>query len=369
MDPVTLQAEGLRLVPWEARHLPDLQRVYDDPLVERFLVMPLPWTGQERDRFLEVCRRHWRAGNPRWAIVDEAGALLGSAALSHSFAREASITYVTAPWARGRGVAQRAIRAAVRFAFDNLAMQRVSWDAIVGNHASRLAAVRTGFTVEGIARNGVYQRGTPRDCWIGGIVPGELRGPDDPPADYAVLKAQAGFFMAEQPVLGTDVAGLRLRPLREGDLDDVAATCADEETQRYTSVPAGYTRSDADDFLRLTRSRWDRGTNVYYVLADDADRFCGAVELSLGEPGEAEIGYMCSPWARGRGWTSAGVKRICRLGFEELALEKVDWRAVVGNEASRRVAEKAGFVVEGTRRHFLHRPGERLDSWVGSLLG
>ena len=300
MEPVTLAAEGLRLVPWEPRHLPDLQRIYDDPLIERFLVMPLPWTAPQRARFLDLCARHWRADNPRWAVVDAAGALVGSAALTHSFTREVSITYVTAPWARGQEVAQRAIRAAVRFAFDKMGMRRVAWDAIVGNHASRLAAIRAGFTIEGVARNGVDQRGVPRDCWVGGIVPVEVREADDPPPDYAVLKRQAAFFLAEQPVLATGVAGLTLRRLEERDVDDLAATCADDETQRWVSLPSPYTREHAEGWLRRTRGTWDRGETVLYVLADAEDRYCGSVELVLGTAGEAELGYFCAPWARGR---------------------------------------------------------------------
>ncbi|NUQ88402.1 MAG: GNAT family N-acetyltransferase [Glycomyces artemisiae] len=366
MEPVTLDADGLRLVAWEQRHLPDLARIYADPLIERFLVMPLPWGGSARQRFVEVQRRHWGGENPRWA-VEEDGVLVGSMALTKSFPGEMTITYVTAPWARGRGVAQRGIRAAVAFGFDRLGARRIAWDAIVGNHASRLAALRTGFTVEGVSRGGVNQRGVTRDCWIGGMLPGDLRGPDDPPPHYEILKRQAAFFTAPQPDLETGAAGLRLRPLKEADLDDVAAACADPLTQQYTTVPRDYTREDADKWLAYSRRSRDEGTMVLYVLADEHDRYGGSVQLSLKEPGEAEIGYHAAPWARGRGWMTAAVRRVARLGFEELALEKLDWRAVVGNEASRRVAEKSGFTVEGVRRGLRHGQDGRVDSWVGSL--
>lgn len=366
MEPVTLDADGLRLVAWEQRHLADLARIYADPLIERYLVMPLPWSGPARDRFVSLQTRHWQGGNPRWAVEEE-GVLVGSMALTKSFPSELTITYVTAPWARGRGVAQRAIRAAVAFGFERLGAKRIAWDAIVGNHASRLAALRTGFTVEGVARSGVSQRGTSRDCWVGGILPGELRGPGDPPEHYAAVKRQAAFFMGGRPELDTGAAGLRLRELRESDLDDLAASCADPQTQRWVPLPHPYTRADADAWFAVCRSRWERGENVLYVLADEADRYCGSVELTLGEPGEAELGYFASPWARGRGWTSAAARRLCRLGFEELGLERIVWRAVVGNEASRRVAEKTGFTVEGVRRRIRHGADGRVDSWIGSL--
>ncbi|WP_205326829.1 GNAT family N-acetyltransferase [Glycomyces sp. YM15] len=367
MEPVTLTADGLRLVTWEQRHMADLAKIYADPLIERFLVMPLPWAGTARERFVWLQERHWQSGNPRWAVVDEVGNLVGSMALTKSFPYELTITYVTAPWARGRGVAQRAIRAAVEFGFENLGAKRIAWDAIVGNHASRLAAIRTGFTVEGIARNGVHQRGVSKDCWVGGVLPGEVRGPDDPPADYAVLKRQAGYFMAERGELETGAVGLRLRPLRETDLDDLAATCADAEVQRWVDLPGDYSRAMADRWFAFTRGAWDRGERVLFALADADDRYCGSVDLVLKAPGEAEIGYFCSPWARGQGWMTAAVRRLCRLGFEDLGLERIEWRAVVGNEASKRVAEKAGFTIEGTRRRTRRGGDGRVDSWTASL--
>ena len=41
---------------------------------------------------------------------------------------------------------------------------------------------------------------------------------------------------------------------------------------------------------------------------------------------------------------------MCRWGFRERGLQRIEWLAFVGNEASRRVAEKAGFRSEGTCR-------------------
>ena len=40
----------------------------------------------------------------------------------------------------------------------------------------------------------------------------------------------------------------------------------------------------------------------------------------------------------------------------------------MGNVASRRVAEKAGFTVEGTQHAGLVHRGERKDVWVGGLV-
>ena len=81
-----------------------------------------------------------------------------------------------------------------------------------------------------------------------------------------------------------------------------------------------------------------------------------------------EIGYWMAPWARGQGVMTDAVRLVCDWGFDELGLGRIEWWANVGNYASRRVAEKVGFTMEGTvRARLLHR-GERVDGWVAGLL-
>lgn len=66
--------------------------------------------------------------------------------------------------------------------------------------------------------------------------------------------------------------------------------------------------------------------------------------------------------------TTAAVVAVCRWVFDIRNLALVEWRAQVGNEASRRVAEKVGFSMEGVLRQRLVHRGCRVDAWVGSLL-
>jgi RimJ/RimL family protein N-acetyltransferase len=81
-----------------------------------------------------------------------------------------------------------------------------------------------------------------------------------------------------------------------------------------------------------------------------------------------EIGFWTAPGARGRGVMTAAARLVIRFGFEVLHLQRVEWLALVGNDASLRVAEKLGFRLEGTLRAGLLHRGERLDGWVAGLL-
>jgi len=62
------------------------------------------------------------------------------------------------------------------------------------------------------------------------------------------------------------------------------------------------------------------------------------------------------------------VRALCGWGFERLGLGLIEWRAEVGNTASRRVADRAGFRFEATLRQRLVHRGVRVDAWIGSLL-
>jgi len=172
-----------------------------------------------------------------------------------------------------------------------------------------------------------------------------------------------------QPVLTDGVVLLRTH--NDADLDAVVTACSDPLTQRWTSVPAPYRHEDAESFVcEFAPAQWRTGAGLVWAFCGTDDAYAGAMDLRLSrtDPGRANVGFHCSPWARGRGWTAAALRLACRWGFDTLGLARIEWYAYAGNEASRRVAEKAGFVFEGIQRSRLLQRGERRDAWVASLL-
>ena len=166
------------------------------------------------------------------------------------------------------------------------------------------------------------------------------------------------------PVL-TDGPDLVLRlPLRS-DLDDIVAQCRDPEFQRWTTVPVPYRHSDAREFLKRVAEGW-RANVARFAIAHQ-DRFAGSVDLRFDGIGGAEVGFGLAPWARGMGVMTRALRLAVAWGFELPDLEVVYWRAQVGNWASRRVAGRCGFRMEGTVRGLLEQRGVRRDGWIGSL--
>lgn len=159
-----------------------------------------------------------------------------------------------------------------------------------------------------------------------------------------------------------------LRAWQPWDADRVAAMCQDAETQRWTSVPVPYARGHADAFLAATAAGWADGSAATWAVCDATDPTpLGALALRRSAlPGTWDVGFHTAPEARGRGLMTDALATACRWAFAELGAERVEWRAAVGNWASRRVAERAGFELEGIARRGLEQRGRRVDCWVGA---
>ena len=65
---------------------------------------------------------------------------------------------------------------------------------------------------------------------------------------------------------------------------------------------------------------------------------------------EAEVGYIVAPEVRGRGVAGRALELVTRWGFDELGLQRIELRAELANPASLKVAERCGYVREGTLR-------------------
>jgi len=65
------------------------------------------------------------------------GSLLGAAGLGDIADQAAEVGYWLAAGARGRGIASAAVVALCRWGFEELGLQRIGWQALVGNWASR----------------------------------------------------------------------------------------------------------------------------------------------------------------------------------------------------------------------------------------
>ncbi|MFF9349996.1 GNAT family N-acetyltransferase [Streptomyces sp. NPDC014734] len=164
---------------------------------------------------------------------------------------------------------------------------------------------------------------------------------------------------------------LLLRPFTDADADGIHAACQDPAIQRWTVVPSPYRRVDAEHFAHeICPDGWrDDSMYNFAVVLRDGGALAGALGLTRRNlPDTFEVGFWTAEEHRGRGHATEAVLSAARWAFASLGCDRLEWRAEVGNTASRAVALRAGFRMEGEQRSGLLNKGVRRDAWVGALL-
>jgi RimJ/RimL family protein N-acetyltransferase/GrpB-like predicted nucleotidyltransferase (UPF0157 family) len=161
-----------------------------------------------------------------------------------------------------------------------------------------------------------------------------------------------------------------LRAWTAADAGDIAECCQDPEIPRWTHVPSPYDREDAAMFLAESERSRLAGEELSLAVTDAAgERLLGAVGVrpGYGERG-AEIGYWVAAPARGQGAAARALRLLSEWAFSSLGAERVQVVAHPLNEASQRVALRAGFRREGLFRKYQLRKGAWEDRVAFSLL-
>lgn len=173
--------------------------------------------------------------------------------------------------------------------------------------------------------------------------------------------------MGEQPppeVLSDGI--VTLRPWTEADAPAIVECIdGDEEITRWLDqIPQPYGLEHALAYIRgIGESS--------LAIVDAGGRVLGSIGVRWNEPGDVgEVGYWLRADARGSGVTSRALLLISRSALSRDGVGRLQLRAAVENAASRRVAEKAGFRLEGVLRaaHWSPRLERRVDWAMYSLL-
>ena len=171
-------------------------------------------------------------------------------------------------------------------------------------------------------------------------------------------------FPPPDPPLSDGLVVLRLP--RDADAPAIAAACRDPEIARWIPVPIPYHLEDARAFVAFAAEAWASGRESTFVITDGASRTLAgsiAIHRRPDDPGKAAVGYWLAPEARGRGAATRAVRLVVRWAFAvEPSLVRMELLTLVGNEASGRVALRAGFAREGVLRRYLPFRGERVDA-------
>ncbi|WP_279583134.1 GNAT family N-acetyltransferase [Fodinicola feengrottensis] len=144
----------------------------------------------------------------------------------------------------------------------------------------------------------------------------------------------------------------------------------DAQTQRWLFQPRELTLETVGKRIAEAEANLLGGRSAQFSIVEVATgAVCGdcTVGLAMPEIGLANLGYMVHPAFRGRGYATRAARLAADWAMTVPAIGRLEASAVVRNEASLRVIEKAGFTYEGVLRGFLPNPvGPRWDTGVSS---
>jgi len=354
-----IPAGPVTLRPPRIDDVDDIVAACNDPLVQRFVPVPGPYT---RDHAMDWITKQVPAGGAaggiQLAIVDPASdRMIGAVGIQRVQGTSAEIGYWVAPWARRRGAAVAATRALTAWAFRDR-FTRLELRVVPENGASQRVALAAGYSRDGILRGaGVDRSGRRVDflCFT--------RLPADPPGPVPRL-------LPDLPGGALTDGVVTVRPVGPDHAGDLVAMRSMPEVYAAT-VPAA-PPDPAALTLACARSeaRWLAGERAWLaVLADGA--FAGEIGLHYTDPlsGEAMVGYNLVRAARGRGYASRGLRLVARHAFEHAGIARLTAGTAPDNTSSQRVLTAVGFTREGYLRGRLAGvDGGRRDNVLYGLL-
>lgn len=351
--PVPELSDGVvRLRRHTEADLPGIVAQANDPESIRWTTVPVPYAEADaRAWALQTSPAGWADGSAYCFAIEElaTGAFCGSVDVRPQDPGAAEVGYGLGPAARGRGLMARALRLVVDWSFADranggLGLHVLRWQAHVGNLDSRRVVWRLGFRVEGTVRRQCLQRGDLHDAWVGTLLREDPREP-------------ASSWLDAPTVHGN---GVVLRPWRATDAPALVEACNDPESRRWLAgLPVPYTLEDAHAFVDSREYDHAAGVALHVAAALDTDGPAvgsfSVMGLGRQRRDTGEVGYWVHPGLRGRRVGTRAVRLLVRHAFVPveaggLGLRRLVLSAAVGNLASQRVAERAGFRRTGTDR-------------------
>lgn len=148
-----------------------------------------------------------------------------------------------------------------------------------------------------------------------------------------------------------------VRPYRRSDINDLYAAARESIAEVSIWMPwchGGYSVEESREWVESQAQAWQEGTEYGFVITDSASGFfLGGCGLNHIGPVNrmANLGYWVRTSRTGHGVATTATLLLAQFGFRELQLNRIEILAAASNEASQRVAEKAGATREGVLQH------------------
>lgn len=150
------------------------------------------------------------------------------------------------------------------------------------------------------------------------------------------------FYYPGEEIIETE--RLYFRHWTLDDKEQLFSMAKDPDVGYRCGWPAHKTIEDSIEVIKTVFT----GKENYAICMKENDLPIGCVDLmeTKGGQDERELGYWLGKPYWGKGYMPEAAKELIRHGFEELGLKRIWCAYYEGNEQSKRVQEKLGFVFQ-----------------------
>jgi RimJ/RimL family protein N-acetyltransferase len=161
---------------------------------------------------------------------------------------------------------------------------------------------------------------------------------------------------------------IELELFGEVHVPGVEALLDDPDVLRFTRIPEPVPEGFASAWVARYEAARREGTREAFAVVEGGEFLGLALAASIDrETQTAELGYVVTPAARGRGVATEALRLLTEWAVAEGML-RLELLISVDNPASQKVAARCGYVREGVLRNAYVKPGRRGDTEIWSRL-
>ena len=162
---------------------------------------------------------------------------------------------------------------------------------------------------------------------------------------------------------------VQIREFLPNDVDSLVKYANNYSVSRYLrdAFPFPYTQKDAMQWIDIVMH--DK-LNLAFAIADEKELIGGIGAMPNQDVNRftAEIGYWLAEPFWNNGIISKAVSTFCNHLFNNFNFKHLTASIYEGNDASMKVVQKAGFILEGVLRKNVYKGNKFLDQYIYGLL-
>jgi ribosomal-protein-serine acetyltransferase len=167
---------------------------------------------------------------------------------------------------------------------------------------------------------------------------------------------------------------IALRPYRASDIDSVCEAVRESipELSVWMSwCQPDYSVEDTRTWVESQPDKWEKGAEYNFAISyNTGPLYLGGCGLNVVDRdcGVANLGYWVRTSRTNKGIATAATLLLAQFAFKKLNLNRVELTVAVDNQASLRVADKAGATREGVLRNRVVKNNAPSDAVMFSLI-